>query len=264
MDLRLTLWDNSRSFFEEAIRKAIAAEQSPREWPFALLALVQAIELALKERLQREHALLVFANVDNPKKTVSLDTSIARLGRIGVTLGPDDLAVLARAKEWRDAIVHAHFDLKPDQLKSAFARLMGFYSVFSHSQLGQEVYAILAGELLAEALRVKAYMEELSARIAERIEREELDLIWVWVCRSCGFDAFVVQNNICTCYLCGHQEPVEHCHVCREPTYVDQMEKLYTGNAKGVDTWAWLCARCGRRLREDKLDDVVWRDANEG
>lgn len=247
MELRLSLWENSRTFLEEAISKAVLAEGSPIAWKFAVLALVQALELAVKERLRREHPILVFASVDNPKKTVSFGLGVARLQKIaGIDLEPRDLSALDRAKDWRDAIVHSDIDVRVDQLKPVFARLLGFYASFARCHLDQEIYSLLSGAQLQEALSIRDYANELMRRAEQRFGDERIDPCWVWSCRGCGFEAFVVQDDICTCYLCGFREGVVICESCNEPQYADNMERVYTGNCKGLDAWGRICRPCLR------------------
>ncbi|OFW35031.1 MAG: hypothetical protein A3F70_18135 [Acidobacteria bacterium RIFCSPLOWO2_12_FULL_67_14] len=249
------MWENSKTFLEEAISKAVLAEGSSIAWKFAVLALVQALELAVKERLRREHAILVFASVDNPKRTVSFDLGIARLQKIAkVDLDPHDLSALDRAKEWRDAIVHSDIDVRVDQLKPVFARLLGFYASFARRHLDEDIYSILSGAQLQEALSVRDYADELMRRAEQRLRDESVDPRWVWSCRGCGFEAFVVQDDIWTCYLCGFREALVNCDSCNEPQYLDDTERVYRGNHKGLDAWVELCRPC-LRAREQAEDD---------
>ncbi len=266
MELKLSLWENSTTFLEEAISKAVLAEGSPIAWKFAVLALVQALELAVKERLRREHRILVFANVDSPKKTVSFDLGVARLQKIaGIYLEPQDLAALDRAKDWRDAIVHADIDVRVDQLKPVFARLLGFYESFARCHLEQELYSLLSGTQLQEALSIRDYADELMRRAERRFVDEKIDPSWVWSCRGCAFEAFVVQDDICTCYLCGFREAVVICESCNKPEYAGQIERIYTGNYKGLDAWDRICRPC-LRLREKAEEDNrrAWEEMSEG
>jgi hypothetical protein len=75
--IELSLLENAESFVSESISNAIAAENDPRQWKFAILAVVQAIELVLKEMRRREHWTLVFQSVDKPKLTVSLEQAMS-------------------------------------------------------------------------------------------------------------------------------------------------------------------------------------------
>ena len=69
--MKISLLQNAYSFLEEALSKAIKAENEPIHWKFATLNLVQAIELSLKEKLSQEHPVLVFQQIDSPKNTVN-------------------------------------------------------------------------------------------------------------------------------------------------------------------------------------------------
>ena len=65
--IELTLKLNSQAFLREAASKFVAAQSEPSQWQFAIIALVQALELALKAKLKAIHPLFVFDNIDAPK-----------------------------------------------------------------------------------------------------------------------------------------------------------------------------------------------------
>lgn len=256
MKLQLSLWENSRSFFRESIAKALLAERDPIAWKFAILMLVQAIELVVKERLRREHPLLVLENVDKSRRTVSLDQGVKRLRRIeGVEIGASDAAALDRAKNWRDDIVHAEVDTNTVQLKAAFATLFGFYAAFTKRHLDEEVDSVLSADLLLEALRIKAYARELTGRAEAAMADERIEPEWIWLCRRCGLAAFVVQDDICRCYVCGWEEPIVHCGHCRDPYYVDGTEEFDFGNHKGIEIPIRLCPSCASAVGNSHDDD---------
>jgi len=77
--LEMDLLDNAYDFVNESLRAARRAEQLPGAWKFAIVHIVQSIELFLKERLRREHAVLVWENIDRQKYTVSLTLAVARI-----------------------------------------------------------------------------------------------------------------------------------------------------------------------------------------
>jgi HEPN domain-containing protein len=56
--VRMNLLENAYDFLNEALRSAERAGQDPQAWKFAVLHVVQAIELLLKARLQAEHPVL--------------------------------------------------------------------------------------------------------------------------------------------------------------------------------------------------------------
>ena len=86
--IELSLRENAYDFINESLRNAVRAEAEPLVWKFAISNVVQAIELMLKARLQAEHPLLIFQNVDQPKHTVSL--SQLRRWADGVAASPEE------------------------------------------------------------------------------------------------------------------------------------------------------------------------------
>ena len=105
--IELSLIENSHNFLNESLAQAIIAEEKPEYWKYAILHLVQAIELSLKERLRVEHPSLIYKNIDKPKDTVSLKFAADRLQNIAnVKLEKSDLTSIQLASEIRNKIVH--------------------------------------------------------------------------------------------------------------------------------------------------------------
>jgi hypothetical protein len=125
--LKLNLVDNARSFIEEALNKAIQAEDAPHQWKFAIIHLVQGIELSLKELLRIEHPILIYRNIDNPRETVSQKEAIKRLVRLrSFELSEDENNALTMAITLRNNMIHHEYEVKPVEVKAAFSKLLGF------------------------------------------------------------------------------------------------------------------------------------------
>ena len=62
-NIKISLLENSHNFVDEALQKAVLAENEPINWKYAIFNLVQSIELLLKERLKREHSILIYQNI---------------------------------------------------------------------------------------------------------------------------------------------------------------------------------------------------------
>lgn len=245
VDLRMSLHDNSKSFLVEALSKAIQAESDPNQWKFAIFSLVQAIELSLKERLGRDHSILVYSNIDKPKHTVSLELALKRLVDISeIAIDKTDIHAVKTAAEWRNRVVHFEFEFSTTTLKSVFAKLLGFYGSFNQRHLGEEIHSILPPPLLEEALRIEEYTKELVARAKKRAKEEEIEDSWLWPCPACGWETFVAQDDINKCYVCGYTEEVLQCEDCGLVDYASEMRKIYTGNYKGLEAWRYVCRDC--------------------
>jgi hypothetical protein len=88
--VRMSLLENAYDFLNEGLRSAERAGQDPHAWKFAVLHVVQSIELLLKARLQAEHSVLIYEDVDRRKRTVSLARAVERItgaARIELTSG---------------------------------------------------------------------------------------------------------------------------------------------------------------------------------
>jgi hypothetical protein len=229
-DLKLTLLENSHSFLSEALAKAVAAESDSSQWKFAIFNLIQAIELSLKERLRREHPLLIFQSVDTPQNTVKLKHALLRL-RNGckLPLSQVDMDTINSAAEWRNQIVHSEFSLNTAELKPAFATLMGFIADFHGRFLDDKLEEAIPQKHWLEAVNIQEYREELLRRANERLAGEKIHPSNILACLKCGCKAFVIQNNVNRCYVCGHAEDVVRCEECGGLEYASQMSTLPTG-----------------------------------
>jgi hypothetical protein len=213
---KISLLENSHNFLEEALEKAVRAEKEPLQWKYAIFSLVQSIELILKERLKREHEILIYQNIDKPKNTVGLDLSIERLQKISsVNFSTYDLKAISSAKKWRNLIVHYEFEFFPKELKIVFAQLLGFSLHFNKKQFDIHLDEKVKSKAWNEALDIMDYATEIGERAQKLIEEEDIDLDFIWECPNCGFDTFVIQDDINSCYVCGYAEDVFECEECK-------------------------------------------------
>jgi hypothetical protein len=122
--IRMSLLENAHDFVNESLEYATRAEGEPRQWKFAILNIVQAIELVLKERLRREHHLLMYENVDKPTRTVSLTGALKRIESASpIVLTARERRAIEKAQRWRDAIVHFEFELNVYTAKAGRSRM---------------------------------------------------------------------------------------------------------------------------------------------
>lgn len=135
----MTLLENAYDFLNESLRSTVRAEAEPHAWKFAVLNVVQAIELLLKARLNAEHPLLVFQNVDSPGNTVSMTQAIERLASgAKIRLTHRERRSLRKAQRWRDQIVHYEFEMSPYEVESVYVQLFEFLTRFhdEHTDFG--------------------------------------------------------------------------------------------------------------------------------
>lgn len=228
--LTLSLQQNAESFLAEALAKAVEAEREPTAWKFAIFSLVQAIELSLKERLRREHPLLVYGDVDNPKLSVSLEKALSRLARIDtVKLTANDVRNIQVAASIRNSIAHHAVDVSIEQLKVVFASLLGLLVEFCRRQLQVEVSASISPSLWAEAIAIDRYASELCRRAEQQIADEGIDSRKLITCIKCWHDTYVDKPGVWRCFLCGFAEPTTVCQECGVGLFKSEAQPAYYG-----------------------------------
>jgi len=251
-DIKMTLIENSISFFSESIKQAIEAEKKTDHWKFALLLLVQAIETGLKARLRKTHERFIYTNVDKPRHTVDMTLAIQRLQEISeVNFESSDISAIKSASGLRNQIVHFEFDLSIEQIKSNFVTLVGFYISFANTNLDTDVIALIPSQLRRELLNLENYVTELESRAETRINVEDIDQDYLRLCPACGKYTFVVLDQKDICYLCNYEEASLECEVCSAVDIETNMHEVDLGNMKGIESWKIFCSDCFYRISDE-------------
>lgn len=256
-ELKMSLLENSESFFTESISKAIQAENSEEQWKFAILLLVQAIETCLKERLRLTHEVLIYSNIDKPKHTVDLSLAINRLTNISnITLNVSDISAIKTASELRNQIVHFEFNLSIKQIKSNFVKLVGFYSSFCREHLDKDMISALPSLLAQELLNLERYMDELEQRAKTRINEENISPQHVHECKFCKRNSYVLYGYVDNCYACGHYESSVWCDVCSALETESEIKNVDISSVNGFEIWQCICRDCFNKLGTENDSDV--------
>lgn len=250
--LTVSLDENARRFLQEALSKALRAEEEPDQWAFAVLNLSQAVELALKARLRGEHPVLLYRSVEKRTETVGLQQALSRLRDIGqIAFSKSDEAAINLAARWRNAIVHYQFDYTIAEVKSTLAVLIGFLAAFYKNHLEVDLRVILPERLWQEAVAIREFGADLYSRAKERILKEGIHQFSVDWCRRCGWNAFVTTATADDCYVCGYAPDRVECAICGEANLPDDcdLHEVAAGRFEEV------CQDCYDR--ESRTDD--WR-----
>lgn len=162
--IKMSLLENSYDFLNESLRAAARAESDPHSWKFAVLHMVQAVELSLKARLQSAHPSLIYENIDAPKRTVTLAQAVTRItGAVRIPLTTRELRTIRKGSQWRDQIVHFEFEISPYQVETVYSQLFEFLTRFhnDHTDFG-ELHAKIDRELWAkEAELIEFFRREV-------------------------------------------------------------------------------------------------------
>jgi RNase P subunit RPR2 len=139
--------------------------------------------------------------------------------------------------------LHFEFALSVAELKPAFAKLLGFIIHFHREHLDESLSSVIHNDLWSEAIKVQDYGQELFSRAQARLSKEKIDNNLVWVCLKCGWEAFVIQDDINTCYVCATQEDVVECDSCHELEYAANTEATSSGS-EAEDYELVVCRGC--------------------
>lgn len=171
--LEMELVENAYDFVNESLRAARQAERRARAWKFAIVHIVQAIELLLKERLRREHPILIYENVDRKKNTVSLAQAVERITGLGVELTAKELQAVEKARRWRGLMIHYEFQVPVAEAKAVYSRLFEFATAFHSDHIGGDLHGHIEPELWPkEAELIEFFHREFVLYHGTEVHRE--------------------------------------------------------------------------------------------
>jgi len=264
--VKLNLLENSLSFLVEAVDKAIGAEDEVRHWQFAILNLVQSLELSLKLILKNIHPLFIYENIDSPKNTVSVTKAIERLSNpsIGnIQFTDNEKKGMASAIKLRNQITHSEFELSVDYAQAKFFKVFSLIVTVQRRHFDIQVEDILSTEAIENLVFIEKTKEMLIINALQRVEDEGIEEHLVWGCPNCLSDTFVVYEETDTCYVCMHKESVTQCPHCQELFFEEELESIHNSldidcseglsfihNSYGYDDLT-ACSGCATRIAHD-------------
>lgn len=244
--MKLSLFENAKSYLSESLEKAVAAKSDDRQWKFAIANLVQAVELFFKERLRMEHEWLIYTDVDKRKHTVSIGKAASRLNALcqlnieyeeGNKNKPtSDLLLAVRC---RNDITHSGVSIETEQ-KYLFSRILNYISNFCELQFELSVRTLCSETIWDEIISDKEHIQEQYNAATKLIEDTPYEFILE--CPICGFETFVADDEINTCFTCQHNESTFYCEQCEEITLESSLDWYRSDEEEICDNcWDELC-----------------------
>ncbi len=161
--LTLSLEDNAYSFLNQSLKHYRKSSRNVQEWPFALLHLVQSLELLLKRVLEVVNPILIYKDIDQPnpeRQTVSLEQALVRLENLGIPIEEKERAIIRRAALKRNLVVHYKFNLNKFEWKKLYVQLFEFLHFFHHKHLKTDLHSHIARENWAVEARMMRFFRE--------------------------------------------------------------------------------------------------------
>jgi len=268
-EIKLSLLDNSHAFLNESVTYALSAQKDVRKWQFAILNLVQSLELSLKSLLYDIHPILVFDDIDSPKNTVSPLQAFDRLKNpliSKVNLSEVERRNIGNAIKLRNQMTHSEFTLLPEYAMAKYFEVFAFVTFFQASHLNSEIESIVSQERFQKLLKIEHMRKELADRALLRISEEGIESVFVLMCPVCQNDTFVVNDENGICYTCRYEEEVLECPKCGELTLSGDMNDFSNEFDLGMeegqtiigDTYGYnyheACSECVNDIIEDISD----------
>jgi len=264
--IKLGLLGNSHAFLRQAVVDALVAQTDARKWQFAVLHLVQSLELSVKAKLQSIHPVFISEDIDKRKNTITLTGALRRLQSAqiaGVPLPEDELARIEGIVELRNQITHSEFELKVRYAEAKFFEVLALVARFQGQHLGIEIDQIISVEEMSGLRSLKKALDEMGAQALSRIDQERRSADLVWECPVCGFETFVIEDGINACYACRHTQNVVACSHCGRFFFEDELVDFsddfdyckVDGLYRVVNDYGYKdksgCESCVKRIRED-------------
>lgn len=140
---KYTLRENAYSFLNESLKNVRSAKKESRYWSFALVHIVQSLELLCKHLLLREHPVLIYENIDRKQnnQTVTFLQSIERLKNIAsVDIDEKEKLELINTYRIRNQITHYEYDFNNAKFSRIFIRTFEFLTYFHKKHLQEELH----------------------------------------------------------------------------------------------------------------------------
>jgi hypothetical protein len=144
MHLTMSLEENAYAFLNQSIKHYRRTSRNIQEWPFALLHIVQSLELLLKKVLETINPILIYKDIDHlgpEKHTVSLEQALSRLENLNVPIEEKERLMIRKAALKRNQVVHYRTELNRFEWKKIYAQLFEFLHFFHHKHLKTDMHS---------------------------------------------------------------------------------------------------------------------------
>ena len=194
---------------------------------WAILEFFHAIELLLKERLHREHPLLIYRKLEqrigDESITVGLEEFLGRFANIDLELPEEYVRILRDLRRRRNRIEHHQF-VPCDSHRIVLGESLKFIRDFLEQHLNEDLEHLVSPADFDEVKELILSYEELVRRAQARLEAarsrlspKDQTLIDTGTCPECGNRTVLVGNgDKDICYFCDKPVAVKMCQMCGE------------------------------------------------
>ncbi|MFH1213478.1 MAG: zinc ribbon domain-containing protein [Candidatus Neomarinimicrobiota bacterium] len=223
-NLKLNLLQNGLDSLRHASEHFL--EDSESGLKYSILHLSHSIELLLKERLAKEHDLLIFSKPENSSenaKTVTLDETIKRLSAAGIHLSNDAKLSFEALQRTRNKVQHYQLNLIKKDVEAEIGRNVKYIidflrdelSILLEDYLPKEIYSSLRNAIFTYEELAQLYKNEMLSFNKRYGIKSEPEL-----CPECGHFSIIYpdprysKNDMVKCFFCKSELEVYKCSKC--------------------------------------------------
>jgi len=221
--MELNLFDNALNSISHGLEHYSRGIEDDTNYKFAILHIAQGTELLLKERLSREHPVLIFEKVEKPQgKTIDFDCSVARLQNICHISLDKRIRELRTMQYVRNEIEHYKFIITKNEAETLIGSIVPFLLEFLENELDTKLQDAVSDDVWQELLLISEVYNKAKKDADEQIEalkyeEREGDYHPVWTCAQCREEYMVEDKDVegeAICLLCGHVSQLVDCRKC--------------------------------------------------
>lgn len=258
------LIENAKDSLQHAITHfALMKNSSNKHLKRAILDVVHAVELLLKEKLKRISPALIWSNIDKyPNKdcnTVDIRQAIKRLTNIGgVKFSEKTINTILNAIRIRNDIIHYEFEINSKQTEILVASLLSFIFDFSNRTLKLNLESDLKkDENWKKLINNSEFYNIHSKKIEKQLLKNDIP---VCHCSLCASKTFSLTDS--KCVFCGHEEKVIECIECQKRILIQEAEPLVDINEDGPFLIGYYCKKCHESKVSEAFD--FWVETSSG
>ena len=225
--LELDLLENAIDSMVHGLEHYVEGNRSIANYKFAILHITQGVELILKEKLSREHWVLIYEKVEKPHKsrTIGFETAVERLQSVCNISLDKYIRGLRRLRNARHEIEHYKVSLSEQEATALIGSNIPFLMEFLEDELETTLKEHIADEEIWQELLLIKEVYSLAKQKAEeevtplRWEERDGGYFWLKSCPACGEEYLMRRDRSeqeAECLLCKHVSELKSCWRCGE------------------------------------------------
>ncbi|MBR1403067.1 MAG: hypothetical protein IJ558_02705 [Treponema sp.] len=148
IEKKITLQENAYLFLNESLTNVKYSKKNQRYWIFAIIHIVQSLELFCKYILYKQNLVFIYDDIDKCKNTVTFEQAIDRIKKFAnVEIDDKEEVNLIRAYKLRNEITHFEYGFNNMHFSKRYKELFEFITYFHNKHVGDELHNHIYQEL---------------------------------------------------------------------------------------------------------------------